>query len=147
MNQVQFYVGGRWAHGGTGPQIHLFSPDSKAIWQFWRDFWGPKMLQNSNFLGELTVLPRASNWWGGGSLPPALYPSRLASTGLRIFGLEPPPLLNTRSGLTLNSLSACRLDLESEKNNKILLISLLSDRKSIVQITGKTTSWWSDVSN
>jgi len=35
----------------------------------------------------------------------------------------------TRSGLavTLNSLRACGLDLESEKNNKVILISLLPD--------------------
>jgi len=25
--------------------------DSKASWPFWRDFWGPKMLQNQNFPG------------------------------------------------------------------------------------------------
>jgi len=27
------------------------SPESKASWPVWRDFWGPKMLQNQNFPG------------------------------------------------------------------------------------------------
>jgi len=48
-----------WGRGGMCSQIHLLSPNSKASWPFWRDFWGPKMLQNPNFPG-LRPEPR----WG-----------------------------------------------------------------------------------
>ena len=44
--QRRFYVG----VGGTSPQISAprftcCPPYSKASWPFWRDFWGPKVLQ------------------------------------------------------------------------------------------------------
>jgi len=55
----------RWGRGGTSRQIHLLPPDSKASWPFWRDFWGPKMLQNPNFPG-LRPEPR----WRAYSAPP-----------------------------------------------------------------------------
>jgi len=47
----QFSKGGsNVGAGGTWPlKIHLLPPDSKASWAFWRDFWGPKMLQKSKF--------------------------------------------------------------------------------------------------
>jgi len=48
----------RWGRGA------LSRPDSKASWPFWRDFWGPKMLQNPNFPG-LHHEPR----WGAYSAP------------------------------------------------------------------------------
>ena len=55
--------------------LNCCPPDSKASWPFWRDFWGPKMLQNPNFPG-LRPGPRWGSlhcslsppiWWGGGS--------------------------------------------------------------------------------
>jgi len=80
---------------GHVPQIHLLpspSPDSKASWPFWRDFWGPKMLQNPNFPGGAYSAPPEPLADGRGSLPspknptPALAsrPFGLVSTGLRV---------------------------------------------------------------
>jgi len=39
--QGRFYVG-----AGERAPDSLVAPDSNASWPFWRDFWGPKMLQN-----------------------------------------------------------------------------------------------------
>jgi len=36
---------------GHTPPDSLVAPDSKTSWPFWRDFWGPKMLQNPNLSG------------------------------------------------------------------------------------------------
>jgi len=55
----------RKAQGRLGQGEHV-PPDSKASWPFWRDFWGPKMLQNPNFPG-LRPRPR----WGAYSAPQA----------------------------------------------------------------------------
>ena len=39
-----------WGRGHMPPPDSLVvPPDSKASWPFWRDFWGPKMLQSPNF--------------------------------------------------------------------------------------------------
>jgi len=54
-------------------------PDSKASW---RDFWGPKMLQNPNFPG-LHPGPR----WGSLQRPPLL--SVLRASFLRVSGSNP----------------------------------------------------------
>jgi len=52
-------------------------PDSKASWPFWRDFWGPKMLQNPN--PQKIQIPRPPIWCGGGSLCPAKNPTPLSA--------------------------------------------------------------------
>ena len=69
-------------------------PDSKASWPFWRDFWGPKMLQNPNFPGlraseaiHYTVLPRLladgeRTHWPLSRTPPPL--SGLRASFLRV---------------------------------------------------------------
>jgi len=79
----------RWGRGLVPPDS-LVAPDSKASWPFWRDFWGPKMLQNPNFLGlrpgslgELTELHRHTSC-SPKNLTHAVGPSGLVSTGLRV---------------------------------------------------------------
>jgi len=63
--------GSTLGQGALAPSLIHFllpSPDSKANWPFWRDFWGLKMIQNPNFpgsipdpAGELTLLPQTPN--------------------------------------------------------------------------------------
>jgi len=69
-------------------------PDSKASWPFWRDFWGPKMLQNANFPdpagGAYSAPPDSvADKEGARCSPPknptpALRPLGLVSTGLMV---------------------------------------------------------------
>jgi len=89
----------RWGRGARAPQIHLLPPpDSKASWPSWRDFWGPKMFQKAIFRGSAldptggaySAPPDslADGEEAGCSPPknptPALGPSGLVSTGLRV---------------------------------------------------------------
>jgi len=71
------------------PRFACCLPDSKASWPLWRDFSGPKMLQNPKFLGlrlgKLTPLPRYPSWWEGGSLPPPRTPPRSLPFGPRFY--------------------------------------------------------------
>jgi len=92
MIEVIYRGGFTLEQRGTFPQIYLLPPDSKASWPFWRDFWDPKMLQNPNFdpAGGAYSAPPDPLTDGEGSLPPpknpypALGPSGLVSTGLRV---------------------------------------------------------------
>jgi len=88
--QRRFYVGA----GGTCPQIHLLSPDSKASWPFWRDFWGLKcskiqILSARTSLKELTAPP---SWLRGARCPfPRTPPplSALRASFLSVSGSNP----------------------------------------------------------
>ena len=92
-----FFMGGSTlGRAALVPRFTCCPPDSKARWPFWRDFWGPKMLQNPNFpglrsgprWGSLQRSPRLPNWWGGGSLPLPRTPSRSWPFGPRFYGSQ-----------------------------------------------------------
>ena len=72
--------------GGHVPPDSLLAPlpDSKASWPFWRDLWGPKMLQNPNF-PALTLLPRPLAD-GDGAFPPPKNLSHSRPFGPRFHG-------------------------------------------------------------
>jgi len=95
----RFYVGAG-ARGHLPPRFTCCPSDSKDSWPLRRDFWGPKMFQNPNFLGlrpgprwgSLQRSPRPHNWWGGGSLPLPRTPpplSALRASFLRVSGSNP----------------------------------------------------------
>ena len=75
----------RWGRGwGTclPPDSLVAPPDSKASWPFWRDFWGPKMLQNPNSVSE-----------NGENGLDSVMKGLMGAMPSRIFELEPPVLL------------------------------------------------------
>jgi len=74
----------RWGRGGMYLPDSLVVPDSKASWPFWRDFWGPKMLQNPNFPKRFSKTP---SWWGGARCIP-LSRTLLPLSALRVSFLQ-----------------------------------------------------------